>query len=272
MRLLLAILALTAAAIAVEAAAEAETVEAFGWNPQPPDLRDYPYYPLETATPRQLDLRTARFNTSVYDQQKLMSCVAHAVAFAHIYAQIEHSAPKPVHISRLALYYNARALEGAANRDQGVGIRSALQSANQQGVCQEALWPYLQERVLQPPSVQCNTEAPAHKIKAYYAVQDTVLSIKQALVNGHPVIFGFHVFSSFMIAAQTGVMPVPTSRDQYLAGHAVCAVGFNDDLHGGSFIVRNSYGANWGLNGHFYMPYAIVSMRLAMDFWVIDSA
>ena len=47
------------------------------------------------------------------------------------------------------------------------------------------------------------------------------------------------------------------------------AVGYDDSKT--AFIVRNSWGVNWGLNGYFYMPYAyITSTSLADDFWNIS--
>ncbi len=46
------------------------------------------------------------------------------------------------------------------------------------------------------------------------------------------------------------------------------AVGYDDTSQ--SFVVRNSWGAGWGQQGYFTMPYAyLTSVRLARDFWMI---
>jgi C1A family cysteine protease len=47
-------------------------------------------------------------------------------------------------------------------------------------------------------------------------------------------------------------------------------VGYNDrHLH---FIVRNSWGEDWGDAGHFYIPYAyLTNPTLSSDMWCIDA-
>ena len=46
------------------------------------------------------------------------------------------------------------------------------------------------------------------------------------------------------------------------------AVGYDDADQ--RFLVRNSWGEQWGMNGYFTMPYAYLTDRsLASDFWAI---
>ena len=47
------------------------------------------------------------------------------------------------------------------------------------------------------------------------------------------------------------------------------AVGYDNSQK--VFIIRNSWGNEWGDNGYFYMPYAYISnSNLASDFWTIQ--
>jgi C1A family cysteine protease len=83
-------------------------------------------------------------------------------------------------------------------------------------------------------------------------------------------VFGFTVYESFESeqVAKTGKVPLPPRSEQVLGGHAVLAVGYNDAQQ--SFIVRNSWGPNWGMKGYFWMPYGYVTdPQLASDFWAI---
>ena len=62
---------------------------------------------------------------------------------------------------------------------------------------------------------------------------------------------------------------MPASDEQAIGGHAVMAVGYEDASQ--TFLVRNSWGPNWGLKGYFKIPYAYLQDdNLANDFWTIQ--
>jgi C1A family cysteine protease len=94
--------------------------------------------------------------------------------------------------------------------------------------------------------------------------------MRGCLAAGYPFVFGFTVYSSFegQEVAKTGVVSMPTPDEQVVGGHAVLAVGYDDASQ--AFIVRNSWGAGWGQEGYFTMPYAYLTTRaLSSDFWTI---
>ena len=98
--------------------------------------------------------------------------------------------------------------------------------------------------------------------------------MKNCLASGLPFVFGFTVYESFYSrdTAVNGMMKWPEKTERSLGGHAVMAVGYDDNLVGGRFIVRNSWSDKWGDKGYFYMPYEyLTNNNLSADFWVIQS-
>merc|ERR1712203_917952 len=66
----------------------------------------------------------------------------------------------------------------------------------------------------------------------------------------------------------TGKMVMPSMYDSLLGGHAVMAIGYDDEEK--VFVVRNSWGEEWGDSGYFYMPYDYITHPLLVrDLWTI---
>jgi len=66
----------------------------------------------------------------------------------------------------------------------------------------------------------------------------------------------------------SGKLNMPKKSEQSIGGHAVVAVGYDDKAK--RFTVRNSWGADWGINGYFTMPYDyLLDENLADDFWTL---
>jgi C1A family cysteine protease len=93
--------------------------------------------------------------------------------------------------------------------------------------------------------------------------------MKARLVSGYPFVFGFSVYESFEVAVnQDGHVPMPAPGEGCLGGHAVLAVGYDDNNQW--FIVRNSWGVKGQMKGYFTMPYAyLMDPNLTDDFWTI---
>jgi C1A family cysteine protease len=256
----------------------------YGWKPDLPDHRDFLYATppaVAAALPTKADLRPNC--PPVYDQGQLGSCTANAIAGAIEFNQKKQGLPEFTP-SRLFIYYNERVLEGTSpSVDSGAQIRDGIKSVASQGVCKETTWPY-NDRNSDPdpcpdcefakkPSAACYTEAKQHKIKVYQRLNAAVIStLKGCLAGGYPFVFGFTVYESFesQEVANTGIVPMPGPQEKVVGGHAVVAVGYDDSAQ--QFIVRNSWGANWGLKGYFMMPYGyLTNTNLADDFWTIQT-
>ena len=94
--------------------------------------------------------------------------------------------------------------------------------------------------------------------------------MKSCLAEGYPFVFGFTVYESFesQKVAQTGVLNMPAAKEKAVGGHAVLAVGYDDASK--RFIIRNSWGDQWGQKGYFTIPYQyLTTPNLADDFWTI---
>jgi C1A family cysteine protease len=252
-----------------------QQIARYGWIPDLPDHRDHLYAAPVTALsalPRRVDLR-GKCPKTVYDQGQLGSCTANAIAAAIEFDLIKQRGVKPFTPSRLFIYYNERVLERAVNQDSGAQIRDGVKSVNKLGAPPEALWPYSDRNpgpFQQRPPASVYKAAAKHKVTAYQRVARALAQMKGCLAAGYPFVFGFTVYDSFESSqvAKTGVVPMPGSRENVLGGHAVLAVGYDDAAQ--RFIVRNSWGAKWGMKGYFTMPYAyLLDSNLADDFWTI---
>lgn len=96
----------------------------------------------------------------------------------------------------------------------------------------------------------------------------TIDGIKNVLTQRQVITLGFRVYASFESAdvARTGRAPMPGKREKLLGGHAVACCGY-DDLRQ-EWLLRNSWGADWGMGGYFTLPYPyLTSASLAGDLW-----
>ena len=238
----------------------------YGWKRQLRDDRDLLYKVNHSVPlPKSVDLRAKC--PPVYNQGQLGSCTANAIAGA-----IEFDFLKQAHTdytpSRLFIYYNERLMEGTISEDAGAALRDGIKTVNKYGVCNETLWPYNESNFTTKPSDTAYTTALTDIVTKYEKLTD-IHSYKAALAAGYPFVFGFSVYGAFesQEVATTGIVPQPDLNDQFMGGHAVCAVGYDDDKQW--FIVRNSWGADWGDGGYFYLPYSYFVPTLSDDFWVI---
>ena len=95
--------------------------------------------------------------------------------------------------------------------------------------------------------------------------------------------FGFTVYDSISQAdgAGKGKIPFPIATDRVAGGHAISAVGYDDDIeikHARARRRRRArchpqlVGHRVGDRGYGYLPYDYVLKRLAVDWWVLIKA
>ena len=250
----------------------ARKIQGYGWNPDLPDGRDLMYAaPPEvvTALPPKVDLRAQC--PGVYDQGQLGSCTANAIGAALEFDQIKQK-EQAFTPSRLFIYYNERAMEGTVNSDAGGQIRDGVKSVNQQGAPPETDWPYDITKFAEKPPQKAYDDAAQHESVLYQRLTPILGQLKGCLASGFPFVLGFVVYESFesQQVAQTGEASLPQAGEQQIGGHAVLAVGYDESQQ--RFLIRNSWGAGWGMGGYFTLPYPyLLQPTLSSDFWTIRS-
>ena len=206
----------------------------------------------------------------MYDQLHLNSCSANAIAAALRYDEIKegHSdVPSP---SRLFIYFNERVLAGVVGTDSPVSLRDGYRAVAKQGACPEPMWPYVPRRFRRRPTPACYRSARRRRAIAYYRIRRAIVQLRACLAEGYPFVFAIAVHRSAMGHAvkKTGLLPVPTSRDPLVGGHAILAVGYDHAKR--LLLFRNSWGPSWGDGGYGYLPYRFLqSPALTWDFWTM---
>lgn len=239
--------------------------------------------PLKAAVKKQpasVDLRP--WCSPVENQGSLGSCTANAgVGMLEYYER--RTTGKHIDGSRLFLYKVTRELQGVKG-DDGAELRDVMKAMVLFGVPPEKYWPYHVTKFNDEPSSFCYAFAQSYQAIQYYRLDPAgtspsaaLAAIKKSLAAALPAMFGFSVYSSIPpLGDGKGEIPFPERGDSLEGGHAVLAVGYDDNKkignHKGALLIRNSWGTGWGENGYGWLPYAFVEAGLADDFWSMVKA
>src|SRR5437588_133133 len=137
----------------------------------------------------------------------------------------------------------------------------------------EKLWPYSDANpgpFTKKPSAAAFADGRKHPAVVYQRLPQVDIQLKGCLASGYPFVFGISVYESFesSAVAKSGKVPMPKPKEKMLGGHAILAVGYDDTQR--RFIIRNSWGPDWGVKGYFTLPYEyVLDSNLADDFWTI---
>lgn len=147
------------------------------------------------------------------------------------------------------------------DEDGGSIIQYAMESLVKVGACEEDKWPYDEDRVLDKPVKGAYKQAKRFEVQKrdIRRVKFDLDTWRTVLADGYPIVFGTTLFDSFDDCCNPDkyfVVPMPSPDEVVRAehgGHCMVAVGYSDV--DGVFIVRNSWGEDWGDKGYCYMPY-----------------
>ena len=246
-------------------------IKGLGWVPDLPDSRDLLYSApprVLKALPPFIDMRSQM--PAIYNQHSLGSCTSQAGSAIYQFNRIQQGIDWRCMPSRLFLYYNTRILQGTVSIDSGASIRNTIKAMVDTGMAPASDWPYKIANFAIKPPERVYKFAEKHKATVYERLPQDLNQLQGCLASGECFIFGFSVYSAFEGAevTRTGVLNMPTRREQLLGGHAVLCCGYDNATR--RFLVRNSWGENWGMSGYFTMPYIyLLDNNLADDFWTV---
>ena len=252
-------------------------IKFYGWKPDFPDHRDLKFSPQRDSYPIHTVMLTDKYNFSKpYNQGELGSCTGNGIAFQVQFdlmnkALVANPNAKVYMPSRLFIYWWERYIEHSLNEDSGAQIRDGIKAVAAKGVCDEDKWPYDIKTFTHHPTDDMLKEANKFQALEYKRSDNSQTgNLVAALDHGFPIVFGFTVFESFESTevATTGIVPMPKDDEAILGGHCCVIVGYNAEND--YFLVRNSWGTDWGIDGYFKMPgNYITDTNLASDFWII---
>jgi C1A family cysteine protease len=223
----------------------------------------------------------------VENQGQLGSCTAHASVGLYEYFE-RRAFGKHIDGSRLFLYKATRNLLGWEG-DDGAYLRTTMAAMALFGVPPEKYWPYKEARFNEEPTAFIYSYAQNYQALLYYRLdvqgvtrQHLLDKIKQHLRMGLPLVFGFTCYTS-LNTADSGQIPFPDRNEEVEGGHAVMAVGFDDDKtitncnnskikSKGAILIRNSWGEEWGDRGYGWLPYDYILYGIADDWWSMTKA
>lgn len=245
-----------------------------GWTPDVPDHRDY-YYAVPSFAPAlPPSVSMLPLMPPAYDQKAHGSCTAQAARGAVQFTAKEQTGFKrkqPVP-SAMFIYWNTRNDQGTAHDDSGATLRGTFKSLVRYGYCAERFWAYKDDNLLEQPTDDAYVKAAPYRLRtsAYMRVPQTLTALKTCLFERNPVAFGAMLYESFDRARVSGVVPYPLKDEDAIGGHAMLVVGYDDERQ--AFLVRNSWGKRWGLDGYCWIPYSyILNNDLTADLWTLKA-
>lgn len=160
-----------------------------------------------------------------------------------------------------AFVYNNIALDGC----QGSYILRAMEFMEKTGAVSMEDFKYDDADCSRQASNSLIQKAAANRIHGFHRLTESddvnginIRAIKEHLAKDAPVVIGMMVGGSFMqdMMGQKIWHPSDEDRQQMgFGGHAMCVIGYDDRVAGGSFQIMNSWGPEWGQNGLAFIPY-----------------
>lgn len=218
--------------------------------------RDYQTLPLQHSL--------MKYCPEVKSQSRYGTCASWAVAYAArtIAEAVKNGWTDKARITEEAfspLFVYAQ-IKYADDRDcqKGSHIHEALKLMKTKGAVKYSLFDVLCASTV---SSDLMSVAGKYRIRDFFTLFGTtfvdgnekIRKVKKAISEDCPVMIAMHLPSSFHQAKDVwSGIDVDPSKHGY---HAMCVIGYDDHVNGGSFHIMNSWGNTWGNNGFVWVRY-----------------
>jgi len=168
------------------------------------------------------------------------------------------------HLSPRYVYTKAKKRDGFPGRE-GTTLRTVMGVLLTNGICLESTWPYIPHHPGRGANY-ADDEANGFRIDSY-AKLTTILDMEKCLAGNGPFPLGLDIADCWM-AVKDGIIPDPPRRYHSNGGHAVLCCGY--DRKTKQFLIRNSWGEEWGKMGYGWISYRHVSKCLISAWSSLD--
>lgn len=192
-----------------------------------------------------IDLRTRMCD--VRDQGARPTCLAHALTAAH-----EHAAAMAEPLSPEYLHY----LATGGRICDAAQVYSAIEALKNTGQCTEQDCPY---SVSDPPLTWKPPTGLVLRRFPFTVPPNPLVMLEQQLTHGVAPVLGLSLPTTFYTPTEPWVI----STDYTVrTNHAVVGVGLGAYRGDPVYLIRNSWGASWGMQGYAWLDAAFMRQHL----------
>lgn len=223
-----------------------------------------------------VDLRP--FFSPVKNQGRLGACTTYALVsiYESIMNRIASATARKADMSEQFVYFHSNIAAGRPGG--GSNYREQIAALSRYGVCHSSMYSCPDGSLpASPPTAEAMEDASAHRVvkalqlplRSDVLISDCVKEnhrlITAALSQGYPVGIALRVFDDFGADGPFIGRPDETGRDiAEASGHAMVVVGYSEKDK--CYIVRNSWGSDFGDKGYCYVSAAYVDDPAYNDF------
>ena len=222
-----------------------------------------------TRLPKSVDLREDWWE--IGDQGQTGSCVGWAAGDSVLRWHFFHTEKisKSEKISPRFIWMAAKETDPFTSypttfiEDSGTYLKAALDIARKFGAVTDSVLPFKSGKLY--PKTERNFYAIASRLKisSYYNLQNDPKKWKEWLAQNGPILTRLNVDDTFYDAPNGKLQKY--NKNKTYGGHAIALVGYDSK----GFIIRNSWGTNWGKDGYAHASNSYASGAFTEAYGVI---